>query len=111
MAKLRLSDIPGIKGMIIALWDKAGISDEELTAAELTKVEGQAMFFVAILKQDLKDLNEQQAANFMGAAYPEISKERYEQVVQLAFDSLKIKEYNKKFKEMYKLYKKFKKNS
>ena len=111
MAKLRLSDIPGIKGMIIALWDKAGISDEELTAAELTTTEGQAMFFVAILKQDLKDLSEQQAASFMGAAYTEIPKEKYEQVVQLAFNSLKIKEYNKKFKEMYKLYKKFKKNS
>ena len=111
MAKLRLSDIPGIKGMIIVLWDQAGITDEGLTAAGLTKTEGQAMFFVAILKQELKDLSEQQAASFVGAAYTEISKERCERVVQLAFDSLKIKEYNKKFKGMYKLYKKVSKKS
>ena len=111
-SKWRLSDIPGLKGMIEAMWitGDAPFSDEHLNRLNLTITEGKATVFTAVYKLEFKEKTILGSVlPMMGAAYPEIPEERRKDICTLAHSMIIDKSTVKKVKAWHKAYTIFRK--
>ena len=107
--KLRVADIPKLKGMIIAMSKEydLGFSQEQLDSMGLTEYEGYALVYSAVLKLEYRKWEPVQVERVIGIAFfGEFGEERVEKIVRLAFLSLQDSTIKKTFMNWHSLYKK-----